>query len=68
MTPRADDPVSETQYCVSGRTGYSAFAVIDGGYRQLGDDNTRYNAASTAFAISAVPLLPPNSIGLMPSA
>jgi hypothetical protein len=27
-----------------------------------------YNAASTAFAISAVPLLPPNSIGLMPSA
>jgi hypothetical protein len=27
-----------------------------------------YNAANTAFAISAVPLLPPNSIGLMPSA
>ena len=27
-----------------------------------------YSAASTAFAISAVPLLPPNSIGLMPSA
>ena len=27
-----------------------------------------YNAAITAFAISAVPLLPPNSIGLMPSA
>lgn len=27
----------------------------------------RYSAASTAFATSAVPLLPPNSIGLMPS-
>ena len=27
-----------------------------------------YNAAITAFAISAVPLLPPNSIGLIPSA
>jgi hypothetical protein len=27
-----------------------------------------YNTASTAFAMSAVPLLPPNSIGLMPSA
>jgi hypothetical protein len=27
-----------------------------------------YSAAKTAFAISAVPLLPPNSIGLMPSA
>jgi hypothetical protein len=27
-----------------------------------------YSAASTAFAISAVPLRPPNSIGLMPSA
>ena len=27
-----------------------------------------YSAASTAFAISAVPLLPPNSIGLMPPA
>lgn len=27
-----------------------------------------YNAASTAFVISAVPLLPPNSNGLMPSA
>jgi hypothetical protein len=27
-----------------------------------------YNASSTAFAISAVPLLPPNSIGLIPSA
>jgi hypothetical protein len=27
-----------------------------------------YNAPSTALAISAVPLLPPNSIGLMPSA
>jgi hypothetical protein len=27
-----------------------------------------YSAASTALAISAVPLLPPNSIDLMPSA
>jgi enoyl-CoA hydratase/carnithine racemase len=27
-----------------------------------------YNASSTALAISAVPFLPPNSIGLMPSA
>lgn len=27
-----------------------------------------YSAASTAFVTSAVPLLPPNSIGLMPSA
>jgi hypothetical protein len=27
-----------------------------------------YSAANTAFAISAVPLWPPNSIGLMPSA
>jgi hypothetical protein len=27
-----------------------------------------YSAAKTAFAISAVPLLPPNSIGLMPLA
>jgi hypothetical protein len=27
-----------------------------------------YNASSTAFATSTVPLLPPNSIGLMPSA
>ena len=27
-----------------------------------------YKAASTAFVISAVPLLPPNSVGLMPSA
>ena len=27
-----------------------------------------YNAARTAFAISLVPSLPPNSIGLMPSA
>ncbi len=27
-----------------------------------------YNTASTAFAISAVPLRPPNSIGLIPSA
>src|SRR5260370_25223874 len=27
-----------------------------------------YSAANTAFAISAVPLLPPNSIGLMPAA
>jgi hypothetical protein len=27
-----------------------------------------YNASSTAFAISAVPLLPPNSIGLIPAA
>jgi hypothetical protein len=27
-----------------------------------------YNAASTALAMSAVPLLPPNSIGLMPPA
>jgi hypothetical protein len=27
-----------------------------------------YNASSTALAISAVPLRPPNSIGLMPSA
>jgi hypothetical protein len=27
-----------------------------------------YNAASTAFATSAVPLLPPNSVGLMPPA
>jgi hypothetical protein len=30
--------------------------------------NVAYSAASTAFAISAVPLLPPNSIGLIPSA
>jgi hypothetical protein len=27
-----------------------------------------YNASSTAFAISAVPFLPPNSIGLIPPA
>ena len=27
-----------------------------------------YSASSTALATSAVPLLPPNSIGLMPSA
>jgi hypothetical protein len=27
-----------------------------------------YNAANTAFAMSAVPLLPPNSIGLIPPA
>jgi len=27
-----------------------------------------YSASSTALAISAVPLLPPNSIGLIPSA
>jgi hypothetical protein len=27
-----------------------------------------YNASNTAFAISAVPLRPPNSIGLIPSA
>jgi hypothetical protein len=27
-----------------------------------------YSASSTAFAISAVPLLPPNSIGLIPAA
>jgi hypothetical protein len=27
-----------------------------------------YSAANTALAISAVPLRPPNSIGLMPSA
>jgi hypothetical protein len=34
---------------------------------QFGADLS-YNASSTALAISAVPLLPPNSIGLMPSA
>jgi enoyl-CoA hydratase len=32
------------------------------------DARLSYSAASTALAISAVPLLPPNSIGLMPSA
>jgi hypothetical protein len=32
------------------------------------DISSPYNASSTALAISAVPLLPPNSIGLMPSA
>jgi hypothetical protein len=33
-----------------------------------GGDWSAYSAASTAFAISAVPLLPPNSIGLIPPA
>ena len=32
----------------------------------IASDN--YNACSTALAISAVPLLPPNSIGLIPPA
>jgi hypothetical protein len=30
--------------------------------------NDGYNASSTAFAMSLVPWLPPNSIGLIPSA
>jgi hypothetical protein len=34
----------------------------------IGIPRMGYNAASTALATSAVPLLPPNSIGLMPSA
>jgi len=36
-----------------------------GGFGPL---NFLYSAANTAFATSAVPLLPPNSIGLMPFA
>jgi hypothetical protein len=40
----------------------------DGCRVKPGHDELRYNASSTAFAISAVPLPPPNSIGLMPSA
>jgi hypothetical protein len=45
------------------RTGYPAFAGYDDQWSRLA-----YNAASTAFVTSAVPLLPPNSIGLMPPA
>jgi hypothetical protein len=38
------------------------------GRRTGSASSSLYNAAITAFAISAVPLLPPNSIGLIPSA
>jgi hypothetical protein len=36
--------------------------------KALRDRPLTYSAANTALAISAVPLRPPNSIGLMPSA
>jgi hypothetical protein len=48
------------------RSRRSAIAPAAGG--SAGAETWSYNAASTAFAISAVPLLPPNSIGLIPSA
>ena len=47
------------------RTRIRATLRLHPGYESV---NPTYNAAITAFAISAVPLLPPNSIGLMPSA
>jgi hypothetical protein len=64
-----DTPLEPVIGLAEGETRWRGMTISYGaGANALFAPRLAYSASNTALAISAVPLRPPNSIGLMPSA